>query len=146
MNIIYEDEIIAPIEKVFQYIAEPEKAMQWQKNVKGGEIIENKPGIVGTTFTEEIEEGGKSLKMHGVITEYSENEKMRFRLISPMHEVDVIYFVEETGIRTKIRIDTKIKWKFPMNVISIFVGKKMENNIRGDLEKEVNELKEICRS
>jgi uncharacterized protein YndB with AHSA1/START domain len=146
MNIPYKDEINSPIENVFRYIAEPEKAMRWQKNVKGGKIIDDKPGVVGTTFTEEMEEDGKSLQMHGVITEYAENEKMRFHLVSPIHEVDVLYSLQESGHRTKIRIDTKIQWKFPMNVMSLFMGRKMENGIRGDLEKEVNQLKEICTS
>ena len=70
MRIIYENEILRPPEIVFPWISEPEKAMKWQKNVKGGEIVINKPEIIGTTFNEVIEEDGKSLEMYGIITKY----------------------------------------------------------------------------
>ena len=50
MRIIYENEILKPPETVFPWIEEPEKAMQWQKNVKGGEILVHKPGKVGTIY------------------------------------------------------------------------------------------------
>ena len=35
MRITYENEILQSPEIVFPWIAEPEKAMKWQKNVKG---------------------------------------------------------------------------------------------------------------
>jgi hypothetical protein len=35
MRIMYENEILKPPKAVFPWIAEPEKAIQWQKNVKG---------------------------------------------------------------------------------------------------------------
>ena len=75
MRITYANEILKPPEFVFPWIAEPDKAMQWQKNVKGGEIILSKPEVVGTTFKEEMEEDGNSLEMYGVITQFIERIK-----------------------------------------------------------------------
>jgi len=48
----------------------PEKTMLWQKGMKKGEIIKETPEKIGTTFMEEMEEGGNSLVMRGVITGY----------------------------------------------------------------------------
>jgi hypothetical protein len=48
MRIQYSKEILKSPEIVFPWIAEPKKAMKWQKDVKEGEIIINTPEIVGT--------------------------------------------------------------------------------------------------
>lgn len=146
MRITYENEILKPPEIVFQWIAEPEKAMKWQKNVKGGEIILNRPEIIGTTFKEVIEEDGNSLEMYGIITKYIKNKIIGFHLESKIHEFDVSYSVEEINKATKISIEAMIKWKFPMNIISLFIRKKMERGLIQQLESEILDLKRICET
>jgi hypothetical protein len=146
MRIAYENVISQPPEIVFPWIAEPEKAMKWQKNVKGGEIIIKKPGVIGTTFKEIIEEDGNSLEMDGTITKYIKNKVIGFHLESKIHEFDVSYSLEEINQKTKFSIEAIIRWKFPMNVISLFVGKKMEKNLVKQLESETLELKKICET
>jgi len=146
MIITYENEILKPPEIVFPWISEPEKAMKWQKNVKGGEIIINKPEIIGTTFNEVIEEDGNSLEMYGIITKYIKNKLIGFHLESKIHEFDVSYSVEEINKVTKISIEAIIKWKFPMNIISLFIRKKMEKGLIKQLESEILDLKRICET
>jgi len=43
MKIIFAVDILCEPDKVFPWIAEPEKAMLWQKDVKKGEIIKGTP-------------------------------------------------------------------------------------------------------
>lgn len=146
MRIAYENVISKPPEVVFPWIAEPEKAMTWQKDVKGGEILINKPEVVGTTFKEIIEEDGNSLEMYGTITEYVPNEIISFHLESKIHEFDISYSLEESDQKTKFRIDANIRWKFPMNVISLIIGKRIEANLVKKLESETLELKKVCEA
>jgi hypothetical protein len=146
MRITCENEISKPPEIVFPWIAEPEKAMKWQKNVKGGEIIIDKPEKIGTTFKEVIEEDGKSLEMHGIITKYVKDKIIGFHLESKIHEFDIDYSVGEINKATKISIEAIIKWKFPMNIISLFIGKKMEKGLTKQLESEILDLKRICET
>jgi hypothetical protein len=146
MRITYANEILKPAEFVFPWIAEPDKAMQWQKNVKGGEIIVNKPEVIGTTFKEEIEEGGNSLEMYGVITRFIKNQIIEFHLESKIHKLDVSYSVEEINKTTKIKVDARINWKFPMNLLSVFIGRKMKNGIAEQMESEILELKRVCET
>jgi uncharacterized membrane protein len=146
MKISFEENIKKPAEIVFAWIADPEKAMKWQKNVKSGEIIYNKPEIIGTTFKEIIEEDGKRLEMHGLITKYTQNRTIGFHIESKIHEFDVSYSVEQIDKETKVPIDAIIKWKFPMNFIGLFVGKKMEEGLLGQIKSEVLDLKRICES
>lgn len=146
MRIAYEDEIAKPAEVIFPWIAEPEKAMKWQKNVKGGEVIVDKPEIVGTTFREVIEENGNTLEMRGTITQYVKNSSMGFHIVSKIHEFDVSYSLEPNGENTRIKIEAATRWKFPMSIISLFMRKKMAHNLTAELESEVLQLKNICET
>ena len=144
MRISYENMIAEPPEVVFPWIAEPEKAMTWQKDVKGGEILVNKPEVVGTTFKEIIEEDGNTLEMYGTITKHVVNEIIGFHLESKVHEFDITYSLEELGGKTKFRIDADIRWKFPMNVISLIIGRRIKANLVEKLKSETLALKKVC--
>jgi hypothetical protein len=127
MKISFEENIKKPAEIVFAWIAD-------------------KPEIIGTTFKEIIEEDGKRLEMHGLITKYTQNRTIGFHIESKIHEFDVSYSVEQIDKETKVSIDAIIKWKFPMNFIGLFVGKKMEEGLLGQIKSEVLDLKRICES
>ncbi len=139
-------EILKPPEAIFPWIAEPEMAMKWQKNVKEGEIIVSNPEVVGTTFKELIEEDGKSLEMHGIITRFVENKNIGFHIKSKIHEFDVNYSLVETNKSTQVLIEAIIQWKFPMNVVCIFFGKMIKLKITKQLEAELVELKRLCEA
>ena len=118
--------------------------MKWQKNVKGGEIINNNPQIIGTTFKEIIEEDGNTLEMYGTITTYEKNKIIGFHIESKIHKFDVCYKLEEINTFTKFTVNVNINWKFPMNVICVFIGKKIAEKITKQLELEVKDLKKLC--
>ncbi len=146
MNIKHEIEISKPPEEVFPWIANQDKAMQWQKNVKGGEILVETPERIGTTFKEIIEEGGNELEMHGYITEYIEGETIGFHIESRVHSFEVRYSVDGIEDGSKVAAEIDIRWKFPLNIMSLFIGKKMASNLRASLESEFLALKIICET
>jgi len=144
MKISYEDELCKIPEEVFPWIADPSKAMRWQKNVKSGEILIQNPGVIGTTFKEIIEENGKSLEMYGTITEYEKDKIIGFNIESRIHKFNVSYIFESLGEKTKLFIKAEIEWKFPMNVISFFMHSKIAAGLIKQLRSEVRELKNLC--
>lgn len=146
MKVTCENVISKPPEVVFPWMAQPEKAMKWQKNVRGGEVLVSKPGMVGTTFKETIEENGRGLEMRGTITEYVENTVIGFHLESRIHAVDVRYSVAEVDRQSRISIVANIRWKFPMSIVSLFAGNKMARTLTRQLESEVLDLKRICET
>ncbi len=146
MNIEFEIEIAQPPEVVFPWIADPDKAKQWQKKVKGGEILVEASEKIGTTFKETIEEDGNTLEMHGRITEYVEGERIGFHIESRIHAFDVRYSVEQIEKGSNVSTEINIRWKFPMNVISLFIGKKMEASLLEGIESEFLDLKQICEA
>jgi hypothetical protein len=102
--------------------------------------------MMGTTFKEVIEEDGNALEMQGTITQFIENKMIGFHLQSRIHEFDVLYLLEATKRGTKIIIESTIHWKFPMNLMSLFIGKRMKAGITEQLGSEVGELKRICET
>jgi hypothetical protein len=131
---------------VFPWISDPEKAMQWQKNVKTAEIIEGGPGVVGTQFMEILSEQSGELEVVGTITDYIENKLMGFHLESRIHVVDVIYRLDGREAYTRLCTEAIVEWKFPMNLISLVRGQKMRRNLSSELSDELNTLKQICES
>jgi hypothetical protein len=141
MNIELEADLTSPPHVVFPYIAEPEKAIQWQRNVKRWEVMEDKPEVVGTTFKEVIEEDGNCLEMQGVITKYIENREIGFHLESRIHTVEIEYLLQGEHQGSSMRIAAEIRWKFPMSILNLILGQKVERGLIEGLKSELSELK-----
>jgi len=132
--------------EVFSWINNPNKAMRWQKGVKSGEVIKETIEKIGTTFSEELEENGKSLVIRGEITDYVPNELISFKLESKIHRVYVNYSVFENNNESTVIVHSTIKWKFPMNKISLVIGKRIKESILRQTKSELSELRKLCDS
>ena len=144
MKIIASIEISSRPNEIFAWIDNPDKAMHWQKGVKTLEIIKETSEKIGTTFREELEENGKSIIMYGKITDYIPNKLISFQLESKIHRVYVIYSVVINTNKSKVSVDSTIRWKFPMNIISLIIGHKIKSNILRQTKSELSDLKKLC--
>lgn len=131
-------------EAVFGWLENPEKARVWMTSVSEGEILHETPDRVGTTFREVVQDENDSIEMYGTITGFEMNKSIAFHLESRVNIVDVEYSVEKIDEGTRLSYRAKIKWKFPVNIISIFMGNKMRQNILAQLQDELCALKELC--
>ena len=113
-------------------------------SVSGGEILHDTPERVGTTFREVVEDESGSIEMRGMITGFEPDKSIAFHLESRVNIVDVEYQVEKTDDGSRLMYHAKIKWKFPVNIISIFMGNKMRQSILAQLQDELGRLKELC--
>lgn len=113
-------------------------------SVSEGEILHETPDRVGTTFREVVQDENGSIEMHGTITGFEINKSIAFHLESRVNIIDVEYSVEKIDEGTRLIYRAKIKWKFPVNIISIFLGNKMKQNILAQLQDELCALKELC--
>ena len=144
MKIAASIDIFSKPNDIFAWIENPDKAMQWQKGVKTDQIIKETSGKIGTTFKEEMEENGKSLITYGEITDYTPNKLISFQLESKIHKVHVIYSVVGNANQSRVSVDSTIRWKFPMNLISLIVGYKIKTKILQQTKSELLELKKLC--
>jgi len=146
MRIDFTVDIASDPETVFSWLAEPERAMLWMTSVAGGEIIERKPGMVGTTFRERVEGDGGGIDMEGSITAFEPNRRIAFHLESRVNRVDVDYRVETVGDLVRLTTTSSVHWRFPVNVISLFAGRAMKRNITEQSNREFARLKELCEA
>ena len=131
-------------EVVFGWLENPQKAMQWMTSVSSGEILHETLERIGTTFREVVEDEGGSIEMRGTITGFEADKSIAFHLESRVNIVDVEYRVEEIDEGARLDYDATIRWKFPVNIISIFMGNKMRQSILAQLQDELSKLKELC--
>jgi uncharacterized protein YndB with AHSA1/START domain len=146
MQFVFSILINRPPADVFPWIDDPERAMQWQKGVKKGTILYETPERIGTTFTEEMEEDGRSLEMTGRISGYRPGELISFHLESKIHRVEACYAVAGEGDGSRVTVETTIRWKFPMSFISLFMGSQIREGILKQTEAEFAELKRLCET
>jgi uncharacterized protein YndB with AHSA1/START domain len=146
MRIANRIEIASTPDQVFPWIAEPEAARRWQRGVEQVEILRSTPEVVGTRFREVVAEGNGSLEMSGEVTGYQPDRSISFRLESRLHAIEVTYSVARQGARSTVEVDTTIRWKFPMNVISLFVGRRMKAGIQRQTAVDLTGLKLLCEA
>jgi uncharacterized protein YndB with AHSA1/START domain len=131
---------------VFGWLEKPEKAVKWMTSVAKTEILHETPERIGTTFREVVEEDGNGVELQGVITDYKPERSISFHLESRVNVVDVEYCVEAIPNGTRLTQTGNVHWKFPVNVISIFMGGIIKQNISAQAQKEFEKLKELCES
>jgi hypothetical protein len=146
MNIRHAIDLACKPEELFPWIANPDKALLWQKGVKGGEIIQETHERVGTTFREVLEENGNTLEMVGEITNFIQDKLISFHLVSKIHRVEVSYAITGKEDQSTLTVESNIHWKFPMNIMSLILGGKMKEGILRQTESEFAELKRLCET
>ncbi len=131
-------------EAVFGWLSRPEKAMEWMTSVSKTEILEEKAGMVGTTFREVVEDDSGSMEMRGTITAYEPLHSISFHLGSRVNALDVTYCIEPIAGGVRVIEDADVQWKFPVNIYGLFAGEKLRQGILAQLQDEFRKLKALC--
>ena len=102
MKISYTIDINNTPEKVFNWLNNPKRALEWMSSVSKAELLHETSDMVGTAFRETVEEDGRGTEMHGVVTDYKPNQLIAFHLSGKFNVVDVEYRLEEIDNRTRL--------------------------------------------
>jgi carbon monoxide dehydrogenase subunit G len=144
MRITNTIEINSTPEEVFNWLKDPNKAMEWMTSVSRGEIVKQTPNMVGTTFRETIEENGRGTEMEGVIIDYVANRKIAFHLSGKFNTVDVETSLEQVGGITRLSQKANIRFKSFFKITSIILGPLFKKKIIKQSQSELAKLKELC--
>jgi hypothetical protein len=63
---------------------------------------------------------------------------------SKIHKLDVHYSIAGEGGKSPLTVESNIHWKFPMNIMSMILGRRIEEGILKQMESEFAELKRLC--
>ena len=144
MKVLNTIEIKNTAEKVFYWLEDPCRAMEWMTSVTKTTIIQETPNMVGTTFREYIEENGRGTEMHGVVTNFVLNKRIAFHLEGDFNSVDVDFTLEEKDGITQMTQNAEIHFKGILKILSIFMGYFFKKKFMGQSQSEFFRLKELC--
>ena len=100
--------------------------------------------MIGTTFREILEENGRGLEMHGVVTDYKVNQVLAMHLSGKFNVLDVEWRLDEIRESTCLILNYNIRFKSFMKVLSILMRPIFKKKIIGQLQGELARLKELC--
>ena len=144
MKVVNSVDINALPEEVFYWLEEPDRAMQWMTSVKRSEIVKETPNRVGTTFREYIEEEGRGIEMHGVITQFVSNERFAVHLESKLNSVHVSFSLEGKEGITRLTQNVDLHFKGLLKVLSVFLRASIRKKIMSQVQSEFSSLKKLC--
>jgi hypothetical protein len=146
MKLRYDVEIQSSPEKVWYWLGTPERAKVWQTNVSKTEILHQTANWIGTTFRETVEENGKGTEMEGVVTDYIENQVLALHLSGEYNMVDVEWHIEKQGDHTRLIVNSNIRFKSFLKILSIIIRPVFKRKITEQLRSEFIKLKKLCES
>lgn len=144
MKLSYTIDINSTPEQVWYWLGTPERAMVWQTSVSKTEILQETPDMIGTTFREIIEENGRGVEMHGVVTDYRENQLLAMHLSGKFNVVDVEWRLEGIEDYTRLIVNANVRFKSFVRVLSILMRPVFKKRIIEQLQGELARLKELC--
>jgi carbon monoxide dehydrogenase subunit G len=144
MKITNTIEIQATPAKVFYWLGDPTRAMEWMTSVSRTEIIEKTPGWIGTRFREAVEEDGRQTELQGVVTDFVENERTAFHLEGKFNSVNVVWTLRGTGQTTEVCQVAEVRFKGLLRVLSVVLGPALKKKIIAQGQYEFARLKELC--
>jgi uncharacterized protein YndB with AHSA1/START domain len=139
-------EIAAPPEKVWPFLIEPEKIMNWFTLLEKFEYTGDKHSGVGATFYYEEKSGGQHLKLNYVVTEWVENEKLAFSVTSgSLKKDDQVWSIEATPTGSRFTMFEDLE--MPMGIIGKIIGALFGGMMIGkNIEKIEANLKRLAEA
>lgn len=119
--------IAATPEKIWPYLVEPEKIRKWFTLLRRFEYTGEQKSGVGTPFYYEEKSGPQLMKLHYVVTEWVENERLAFTMVSgPAKRDDQVWSIAATpsGSRFTLTEDYEAPWGVMGKMLEkLFVGR-----------------------
>lgn len=137
-------EIDRPIEEVFDFTNN--HVPEWSITVLEDEVIEEKPGHVGTTYRCLTQSDGRKMEFQGVITKYNRPTLSASNLAGDAFDIDVEYAFEDFSGRTRVTQTSIVTPKGFMKVFFFLFGWMMNKSSCSAAENELQSLKRILES
>lgn len=129
--------INAPINKVFEYITDPDKQKLWVDGLVHTEYLskrdENNP--IGSQFKQHLIKGHKknTFQFQGEILDYYRPNKYAIKINGNDFTAEVHYRLEEIDGQTQLNSDTVME--FQGNFFARFIGRMAAHHNKQDMKK-----------
>jgi uncharacterized protein YndB with AHSA1/START domain len=139
-------EIAAPPHKIWPFLIEPEKIQKWCITFIKFEYTGKQRSGVGTTFYLEEKAGGPLMKLNFKITEWVENRRVAFSMISGnfVKGYEQSWTVEATPSGSRFTFMEEIK--FPYGIIGKIMGLFAKRGSEATVGKMLPKLKSLAEA
>ncbi len=131
---------------VFEWLASPERARVWMPSVSETQILDRKPGMIGTTFREIVSDENGSMELSGTVTAFEPGRRIGFHLKSRVNELDVSYSVAPQGDGAIVSVIADIRWALVIRLPALMFRRTFQEKINLQMQSELERLKAICES
>ncbi len=130
-------ETTAAPQRVWPLLVEPEEILKWFTLLEGFEYTSEQRGV-GATFHYDERSGGRLMKLDYRVTDWVENERFAFTLVSgPLPKDDQVWSIEAipTGSRVNLEEDIELSGGvFGKALLTLFVGRMIGKHLQEILE------------
>ena len=138
--------INAPPEKVWPFLVEPEKVLQWSSTYKKFEYVGDQHSGVGTKFHIEEKAGGPLMKIDFETNEWEDNKTLSMRMVSGtgVKSYKQNYLLEKVEQGCKLSFMEEVE--LPMGFIGKFIGFLGEGMANSTLNKNNKKQKTLAET
>jgi uncharacterized protein YndB with AHSA1/START domain len=139
-------EIAAPPDKIWPFLVEPEKILKWCITFLKFEYTGEQRSGVGTTFYLEEKAGGPLMKLNFRITEWVENKRVAFSMISGtfVKGYEQSWTVEATPSGSRFTLMEEVK--LPYGIIGKIMGLFAQRGSEATVGKMLPKLKSLAEA
>src|SRR4030042_6389870 len=138
-------EIAAAPEKIWPFLVEPEKILQWCITFQKFEYTGEQRGGVGTPFYVEEKAGGPLMKLNFAVTDWAENERLAFRMTSGtfVKGYDQSWTVESIPLGSRVTLMEQVEMRFGIiGKLLGLVGQRSSETHVGEMLAKLKSLAE----
>jgi len=130
-----------PIDEVFEYTNN--HVAEWSLTVVENEVIEEKPGGVGSTFRCVTEDHGRRMEFQGVVTRHEPPNASAVHLTGRQFDIEAEYLFDDLGGRTRVTQQSSVAPKGLLKVFFFLFGWMMNKAACKALQNELDNLKRL---
>ena len=146
MKNTYSIEIDATPERVFYWLDDAERVMEWVPNIVENEDLEITEDKVGSTFRQVYEEHGKRMEMQGIVTGYEPNKRLACEINGQQFDLFLDYRLEDLSGRTRLTQDSAVKFKGFFKILGPIMVPFIKKSSMKQLEESFSKLKNFVES
>ncbi len=138
-------DIKAPADRIWKWIAEPERYLIWNTDFTEYTLVDEKEGKIGTTYYMVGEKGGTPIKLDCTITEWVENQRLAFTGTAEWAEAEGVYTIEPKGDKCTVTFEETLELKGVTGKIisALFLKKAKKKNIEESLQSLKKALEDL---
>ena len=138
--------ISATPQQIWPYLIEPDKIMKWCGTFQKCDFAGDRFNGPGNRFYVEEKAGGPLLKIHFMVTEWTENQKLVFEMTSGnfVKSYEQEWTIEPLAAGSRVNFTEDVK--MPLGVIGKLIGRLGRSSSEKHVTEMLSKLKNMAES